>query len=171
MILFVAWTGPLFVGMSVVELVIDGREVEEEEVYAVEPDSWEDREAWLIVWFNAGRPGLPELFEKTGAVFVLERAGWAMWMATPPDDMQAIVVRRKSAFKSVAFGAWSSCRKVSRVGSRNVKCGILRRVWHYGKVSNQEDRNPVHITAQLIRRKTRAQHIASTKENNILLQH
>jgi hypothetical protein len=38
MILFVAWTGPLF-GTSVVELVIEEREVEEEDVYAVDPDS------------------------------------------------------------------------------------------------------------------------------------
>lgn len=76
MILFVAWTGPLFgtiFGTSVVELVIDEREVEDDEVYAADPDSCEDLEAWLIVWFNPGRPVLPTLPEKTGAVFVLVR--------------------------------------------------------------------------------------------------
>jgi hypothetical protein len=51
---------------------MEEREVDEEEVYAVEPDSCEDLEAWLIVWLNPGRPALPTLLaEKTGAVFVL----------------------------------------------------------------------------------------------------
>ncbi len=55
------------------ELVIDDREVDEEDVKAVDPDNWDDRELWLMVWLNPGRP-LPALrVWKTGAVFVLER--------------------------------------------------------------------------------------------------
>ena len=55
------------------ELDKDDKEVVDDEVvYAVEPESWEDRKLWLIVWLNAGP--LPALLvEKTGAVFVLER--------------------------------------------------------------------------------------------------
>ncbi len=54
MMLFVATTGPPFEGIgvggtSVAELVIDDRDVEDEELNAVEPDSCDDRELWLIV--------------------------------------------------------------------------------------------------------------------------
>lgn len=56
MILFVATTTfPPFVvgiGTRVAELVIDDKEVDEEDVKAVEPESWEDREVWLMVWFS-----------------------------------------------------------------------------------------------------------------------
>ena len=59
--------------MSVAELDKDDKEVVDDEVvYAVEPESWEDLELWLIVWLNPGP--LPALLvEKTGVVFVLER--------------------------------------------------------------------------------------------------
>jgi hypothetical protein len=50
----------------------DKEVVDDEEVYAVEPESWEDRELWLIVWVNP-EPLPTLLVEKTGAVFVLER--------------------------------------------------------------------------------------------------
>lgn len=60
-------------GTRVAELVIDDNDVEDEEVNAVEPDSWDDRELWLIVWLNPGRPLAALLVWKTGAVFVLER--------------------------------------------------------------------------------------------------
>jgi hypothetical protein len=82
MILFVACTGPPF-GTSVAELVIEEREVEDEFVYAVEPEIWLLLDAWLMVWAKPGR--LPAPFErvlKIGAVFVLERGPWAD-MATP----------------------------------------------------------------------------------------
>jgi hypothetical protein len=76
MILFVATTDPPFAvggGTSVAELVIEDSEVEEEDVYAVEPDSCEERELWLMVWLNPG-PALPAvLVGNTGAVFVLAR--------------------------------------------------------------------------------------------------
>lgn len=54
MILSVATTEPLFMdigvgGTKVVELVIDDKEVEDEDVKAVEPDNCEDLELWLIV--------------------------------------------------------------------------------------------------------------------------
>lgn len=58
MILFVAITGPLLsmfmFGTRVVELPMEESEVVDEEVKAVEPESCDDREAWLIVW---PRPG------------------------------------------------------------------------------------------------------------------
>ena len=67
MILFVAITFPFETGGTrVAELVMDESEVEDEEVKAVEPDSWEDL---LMVWLKVGML----LVEKTGAVFVLER--------------------------------------------------------------------------------------------------
>lgn len=57
MILFVATTGPPFAGATrVAELVMEESDVEEEDAYAVEPDIWEDREAWLMVWLRPGRP-------------------------------------------------------------------------------------------------------------------
>jgi hypothetical protein len=74
--LFVAITFPPFAicgATRVAELVIDDKEVEEEEVNAVDPDSWEDRELWLIVWFKLEPPLAALLVENTGAVFVLER--------------------------------------------------------------------------------------------------
>lgn len=37
------------------ELVIEDTEVVDEDEKAVEPDSWEDREVWLIVWLKSGR--------------------------------------------------------------------------------------------------------------------
>lgn len=50
MILFVATTDPLVGGGSMVaELARDERDVDEEEVNAVEPESWDDLELWLIV--------------------------------------------------------------------------------------------------------------------------
>lgn len=58
MILSVATTGPPFVGIGVccgtrvAELVIDDKDVDDEEVKAVDPDSCEDRELWLIVWLK-----------------------------------------------------------------------------------------------------------------------
>ena len=80
MILSVATTGPPFwaicVGATnVAELVIDDSEVvEDDEVYAVDPESCEEREAWLMVWLNPGAlPVRAPLEGKTGAVFVLER--------------------------------------------------------------------------------------------------
>ena len=74
MILFVAWTvPPVIAGTSVAELVIDDKDVEEDDVYAVEPDSWEDRELWLIVWLNPGRLFPALLVENAGATFVLGR--------------------------------------------------------------------------------------------------
>jgi hypothetical protein len=83
MMLFVATTGPPFCaicgvgGTSVPELVMDDNEVDEDEVKAVEPESCEDREVWLMVWLRVGRP-LPALLEeKTGAVLVLARGPWA----------------------------------------------------------------------------------------------
>jgi hypothetical protein len=39
----------------VAELVIEDIEVVDEDEKAVEPDSWEDREVWLIVWPKSGR--------------------------------------------------------------------------------------------------------------------
>ena len=65
MMLFVATTFPFMTGTRVAELVMDDSEVEEEEVKAVEPDSWEER---LMVWLR------PVIFleENTGAVLVLE---------------------------------------------------------------------------------------------------
>jgi len=73
MMLFVATTGPPFVGgTSVAELVIEDSDVEEEDVYAVEPDSWEDLEFWFIVWLGLGTLLPALLVENTGAVFVLE---------------------------------------------------------------------------------------------------
>jgi hypothetical protein len=59
MMLFVATTGPPFCaigvcGTSVAELVMEEREVDEEDAYAVDPDSCEDRELWLIVWLRVG---------------------------------------------------------------------------------------------------------------------
>lgn len=83
MILFVATTGPPFAidcgATSVAELVIEDKEVVEDDVYAVEPESCEERELWLIVCAKPGRPLLllmlpPALLvENTGAVFVLAR--------------------------------------------------------------------------------------------------
>lgn len=56
---------------------MDDNEVDEDEVKAVEPESCEDREVWLMVWLRVGRP-LPALLEeKTGAVLVLARGPWA----------------------------------------------------------------------------------------------
>lgn len=49
MMLFVATTFPVVGGTRVAELVIDDNEVDEEEVKAVEPDSCEEREVWLMV--------------------------------------------------------------------------------------------------------------------------
>lgn len=51
MILFVAITEPVFDdgGTMVAELAREERDVEEEEVKAVEPESCEDLELWLIV--------------------------------------------------------------------------------------------------------------------------
>lgn len=81
--LFVATTGPPFCacaigvgGTSVAELVMEDREVEDEDAYAVDPESWEDRELWLMVWLRVGYgpPALREL--NTGAVFVRERDPW-----------------------------------------------------------------------------------------------
>ena len=83
--LFVATTLPPFAwgmdcgGTSVAELVIEDKEVVEDEVYAVEPESCEERELWLIVCPRPGRPLVllmlpPALLEEnTGAVFVLAR--------------------------------------------------------------------------------------------------
>jgi hypothetical protein len=50
-------------------------EVDEDDVYAVEPESCDERELWLIAWFKPVRPLLlAALFvEKIGAVFVLAR--------------------------------------------------------------------------------------------------
>jgi hypothetical protein len=81
MILFVATTGPPFGvaigggGTSVAELVMEEREVDEDEVYAVVPESCDERELWLIVWLRLDRPLLLlTLFvENIGAVFVLAR--------------------------------------------------------------------------------------------------
>jgi hypothetical protein len=81
MILFVATTGPPFGGAidcggtSVPELVMEESEVDEDDVYAVEPESCDERELWLIAWFKPVRPLLlAALFvEKIGAVFVLAR--------------------------------------------------------------------------------------------------
>jgi hypothetical protein len=81
MILFVATTSPPFGvaidcgGTSVAELVMEEREVDEDDVYAVEPESWDDRELLLIIWLKPVRPLLlPALLvENTGAVFVLAR--------------------------------------------------------------------------------------------------
>jgi hypothetical protein len=81
--------------MRVAELVIEDK-VDDEEVYAVEPESWEERELWLMVWLKPGMPPvvllmLPPalLVENTGAVFVLARGPWtwAIRVATPTDDM------------------------------------------------------------------------------------
>jgi hypothetical protein len=86
----------------VAELDKDDKEVVDDEVvYAVEPESWDDRELWLIVWLNPGP--LPALLvEKTGAVFVLERGPWdcAICVATPPDDMNDDGLESGSAFKA-----------------------------------------------------------------------
>ena len=55
MMLFVAWTGPPFGiamdcgGTSVAELDMDESEAEDDDVYAVEPESCDERELWLIV--------------------------------------------------------------------------------------------------------------------------
>jgi hypothetical protein len=85
MILFVATTGPPFGcaidcgATSVAELVIEDKEVVDDEVNAVEPDSCDERELWLIVCPKPGRPlvllMLPPalLDENTGAVLVLAR--------------------------------------------------------------------------------------------------
>jgi hypothetical protein len=70
MILFVATTfAPFGGGTNVVELLMDDSDVDDE-VYAVDPDSWDERELWLIVWFN---PGAPRFELNTGAVLVRER--------------------------------------------------------------------------------------------------
>lgn len=64
----------------VVELVIEDREVVEEDVKVVDgADIWEDRELelWLIVWLRPESPLAALLAVKTGAVFVLERGPWA----------------------------------------------------------------------------------------------
>jgi hypothetical protein len=66
-------------GTSVAELVIEDKEVVEDDVNAVEPESCEERELWLIVCERPGRPlvllMLPPalLVVNTGAVFVLAR--------------------------------------------------------------------------------------------------
>jgi hypothetical protein len=74
MILFVATTVPPFAGGTrVAELVMEESEVDEEDAYAVDPDTWDDREAWLIVWLNPGRLVFVFLVGNTGAVFVLVR--------------------------------------------------------------------------------------------------
>ncbi len=53
---------------------MDDSEVDEDEVKAVDPESWDDRELWLMVWLSPGRPLLVFLAVlKTGAVLVLER--------------------------------------------------------------------------------------------------
>jgi hypothetical protein len=123
MILFVATTAPpLAGGIRVDELVIEEREVEDEDVYAVDPDIWEDLEAWLIV---CRKPVggvvlvLPDtVVVKTGAVFVRVSGpwAWAMEMATEPDDMNGGARKSGSAFKppsshdtidlSTAGGIW-----------------------------------------------------------------
>lgn len=72
MILFVATTDPPLAGATrVAELVMEESEVEDDEAYAVEPEIWEDREAWLMVWLRPGRPAVVLLVGNTGAVFVL----------------------------------------------------------------------------------------------------
>ena len=48
-------------------------EVESDAVKAVDPDSWEEREAWLIVWLNPERLFTALLGWNTGAALVLER--------------------------------------------------------------------------------------------------
>ena len=56
------------------ELDMEDSEAEDDDVYAVEPESCDDRELWLIVWLSPGPERLPALLpENTGAVFVLER--------------------------------------------------------------------------------------------------
>jgi hypothetical protein len=82
MILFVATTLPLLGaaicegGTRVAELVIDESEVVDDEVNAVDPDSWDDRELWLIVCPKPGSPVPALLVPKTGAVLVRERGPW-----------------------------------------------------------------------------------------------
>lgn len=65
-------------GTRVAELVMDDNDVEDDDVNAVDPESWDDRELWLMVWLNPGRP-FPVLRAegKTGAVFVRARGPWA----------------------------------------------------------------------------------------------
>ncbi len=53
---------------------MEDSDVVEDEVKAVEPESCELLEVWLMVWF---RPALALLDEKIGAVLVLERGPWA----------------------------------------------------------------------------------------------
>jgi hypothetical protein len=79
MILFVATTKPPFAcgATSVAALVMEESEVEEEFVYAVEPDICEDREAWLMVWLKPGRLLAPVAVLNAGTVFVLESGAWA----------------------------------------------------------------------------------------------
>ena len=72
MILFVATTDPPFAGATrVAELVMEDSEVVDEDAYAVEPDIWEDLEAWLMVWLRPGRPEVALRVGNTGAVLVL----------------------------------------------------------------------------------------------------
>jgi hypothetical protein len=72
MILFVATTAPPFAGATrVAELVMEDNDVVDEDAYAVEPDIWEDRDAWLMVWLRPGRPEFALRVGNTGAVFVL----------------------------------------------------------------------------------------------------
>lgn len=73
MMLFVATTEPpVGGGTMVAELAREDSDVEEDEVKAVEPESCEDLELWLMVWLSPEIP-LALLVENAGAVFVLER--------------------------------------------------------------------------------------------------
>lgn len=69
MMLFVGTTDALFgEATRVAELVIEDKEVDEEDAYTVEPD---DCEAWLTVWLRLGRLVFAPIAGKTGVVFVL----------------------------------------------------------------------------------------------------
>lgn len=95
MILFVAVTWLLLTlevaiegrGTRVAELVMDERDVDEDDVKVVEPDSWDERELWLMAWLNADSPLAVLLVLKTGAVFVRARGPWCAIVATLPADM------------------------------------------------------------------------------------
>lgn len=69
---------------------------------AVEPESCDEREAWLIVVVKLGsRP--PLLVEyPAGAVWVLESGAWAI-KATPPVDINAL------AWYGRLFNTWECC--------------------------------------------------------------
>lgn len=81
MMLFVACTGPPFTGGTIVaDELKEDTEADDDDVKAVEPESCEEREFWLLmvlmVWLNPGRPFAVPLVWNTGAVFVRARV-WA----------------------------------------------------------------------------------------------